>query len=204
MARIFYRARPLRRRRRAPVALFGLTPSLIVASVSQTLDSVTQSSAAKIELRAQSASAVSDVAQSSFGKLLAKSASTQTLDAVASSASGKLIISASSSQTLDAVVGSESSIIIIKAAVTQVLDGVTQHAVGLPAFFEITDTAKLQKPIDYALAGEQLIKDRYRTWEIPPQRKSERRHTMKSGVQRIGGAKPSYTTRSGSLGSSHK
>lgn len=81
--------------------------------------------------------------------------------------------------------------------------------IGIARFREgandfITSTNILRKPVDYALAGEQLIKDRYREWEIPAYRKTETAHTMRSGAARLSKNKSSFSTRSGSLGGSHR
>lgn len=69
---------------------------------------------------------------------------------------------------------------------------------------DIVDTDAIQKPVDYALAGQQLIKDRYREFEIHAPNVRETTKVTRSGVQRLGGGTPTFTTRSGSLGGSHK
>ncbi len=68
----------------------------------------------------------------------------------------------------------------------------------------VSSTVYIQKPVDCALAGDQLIKDRYREWDIPPQKKTFTPHTNRSGVKNIGGGKSSFTSRTESWGGSHK
>lgn len=64
----------------------------------------------------------------------------------------------------------------------------------------ITDTDILHKPVDYALAGEQRIKDRYREWDIPAARRTERVSVKRSGARRLGGERPSFTVRTDKRG----
>jgi len=58
----------------------------------------------------------------------------------------------------------------------------------------ITDTDTLHLPVDYALAGKQLIKDRYREYDIRNGRPRERtRVAARGGVRRLEGGQPSFT-----------
>lgn len=69
---------------------------------------------------------------------------------------------------------------------------------------DIVDTDILQKPVDYALMGEQVIKDRYRINEVhAPNVRTGDVTVTRSGVKRLGG-KSGFTTRSGPLGGSHR
>lgn len=58
----------------------------------------------------------------------------------------------------------------------------------------ITDTDIIQKPVDYALADKQLIKDRYREWDIRPMNvRTKPGGTRTAGARRLGGDKPSFS-----------
>lgn len=64
----------------------------------------------------------------------------------------------------------------------------------------ITSTYILHKPVDYALAGDQLIKDRYREWDVPAARRTERSTVSRSGARRLRGEAPGFTTKTGKRG----
>lgn len=69
---------------------------------------------------------------------------------------------------------------------------------------DITDTDILQKPVDYALMGEQRIKRRYRINEVhPPNVRTAAGPVTRSGVKALGG-KSGFTVKSGPLGGSHR
>lgn len=57
----------------------------------------------------------------------------------------------------------------------------------------VTDSADLQKPVDYVLAGVQPIKGHYREWDIPPANRSERVTVRRSQPRMLSGQKPSFT-----------
>jgi hypothetical protein len=57
---------------------------------------------------------------------------------------------------------------------------------GVPDL-SITDTDILHKPVDYVLAGQQPIKDRYREWNVPQAKRTERTTVTRSGPRRLGG-----------------
>lgn len=59
----------------------------------------------------------------------------------------------------------------------------------------ITDTDILLLPVDCVLAGQQTIKDRYRTWEIPAYKRTEKFAGTRSGVGEIS----NYGGRKGAL-----
>lgn len=71
---------------------------------------------------------------------------------------------------------------------------------GLFGFREITDTDILQKPVNYALAGEQRIKDRGREWDIRAANRKESPRVMRSGARKLGGEAPSFTVKTGNRG----
>lgn len=64
----------------------------------------------------------------------------------------------------------------------------------------ICDTAALQVPINCILAGQQLFRDRYRSNEITIRRLEQKTQARRSGVDRLKGGRPSFTTRTDSKG----
>lgn len=72
--------------------------------------------------------------------------------------------------------------------------------VSVPAEQTITDTDILQKPVDYALAGKQLVKDRYREFDVRPPNYREKTAVRRTVVRRLEGAAPSFTVTSNRKG----
>ena len=64
----------------------------------------------------------------------------------------------------------------------------------------VSSTVIIQKPVDYALAGEQLIKDRYREWFVPAAKTTERTRVTTAGARMLGGKKSSFTSKTGKRG----
>lgn len=67
------------------------------------------------------------------------------------------------------------------------------------AYDPVTDTDILQLPVDCVLAGEQTIKDRYREWDVPAAKRTERMTVSRSGVRSLGGG-TGFTTKTGPRG----
>lgn len=72
--------------------------------------------------------------------------------------------------------------------------------VSAPAEQTITDTDILNLPVDYALAGKQLVKDRYREFDIRPPNYREKTAVRRAGVRRLEGGTPSFTVTSNRKG----
>lgn len=64
----------------------------------------------------------------------------------------------------------------------------------------VTSTLVLRLPVDCVLAGEQLFSDRYREYDIAPQRTSTRTRVRSGGRHRLSGQAPSFKTTSTSRG----
>lgn len=64
----------------------------------------------------------------------------------------------------------------------------------------VVSTRVIRKPVDYALAGEQLVRERGHDNEIMPREERETPKVMRSGVGRLSGTRPGFTTRTGPRG----
>lgn len=64
----------------------------------------------------------------------------------------------------------------------------------------IIDTDILQKPVDCVLAGDQLIKDRYREWTVPGAKTVERPMVSATPRRRLTGQAPSFTVKTDKRG----
>lgn len=64
----------------------------------------------------------------------------------------------------------------------------------------VTSDLVIELPVDYALAGEQLIKDRYREWFVPAAKTTERTRVTTAGARMLGGKKSSFTSKTDSRG----
>lgn len=64
----------------------------------------------------------------------------------------------------------------------------------------LTDTTILQKPIDCVLAGQQPYKYRDSEYEIPAYRRTHKTAVSKTGVARLRGGAPSFTSKTSSRG----
>lgn len=64
----------------------------------------------------------------------------------------------------------------------------------------ITDTDILQKPVNCVLAGQQPYKFSGREYEIHPSNRREQGRVNRSGVARLRGSRPSFTTKTSSRG----
>ena len=89
------------------------------------------------------------------------------------------------------------------------LSGIARHRYGSFAGKEleiivvpegnITDTDVILKPVDYALAGKQLVKDRFRTFEHSKGKESVKTRISGPRGGRLKGPKPSFTIKKGKL-----
>lgn len=180
--------------------LGNATTANILGSVNQTLGAATQSSASKVFIRASGSETIGAVTQTSAAKIKIKAQSSQAIGAISPTAVGKLLIKAAYSQTLGDFLGSESGGLRIHAALNQEIGAVSFSSTGHLHYFDITDTDDVELPVDYALAGEQLIKDRYREWFVPAAKTTERTRVTTAGARMLGGKKSSFTSKTDSRG----
>ena len=114
------------------------------------------------------------------------------------SAVGSEVIPADGAISTDSTLGAIGS--EVRPSVGAITTNSVLAATGSRTFLPITDTDKLQKPVDYALAGKQLIKDGYREFDIRPMDLINATIASRTQPVRLGGGKPSFTVKTGTRG----
>ena len=189
----------------------------ISAALTATLADATLAATGTVQIKGALTATAADVILAATGTVQIKGALTATLDdaifAVPATvfgplasyplaalatiyipASGALQIKGIVTATLDETTISATSAVQIKANIVVTLDDVAIAAIG-DFGTTITDTEVLKLPVNCVLAGQQPIKDRYREWDVPTARRTEKGSMMRSRRGLIGGEKPSFTTR---------
>lgn len=167
--------------------------------LTQTLADLSLSATGQVALKAAASITLASVSISATGALALKAQAAITLADVSLSSQAALLIRGALTATLSDLLANSSSAIAIAGELNQTLEDLSLLAAGA-ALGSITDTEVLQKPVDFALAGEQLIKDRYREYEIPAYKRTETVRVKTGGARMLSKQKSSFTTRTGSRG----
>ena len=167
--------------------------------LAQTLADLSLSATGQLALKASASITLAGISVTATGVLPLKAQAAITLGDVSLSSQSTILIRGALTATLSDLLSNASSAIEIKGQLAQTLENLSLLATG-SALTSITDTEVLHKPVDFALAGEQLIKDRYREYSIPPDKRTETARVKTAGSRMLSRQRSNFTTRTDSRG----